>query len=136
MLYSVRRSTEPGYWNWFASGRGGRRDDDHDGDQYLGADATSHRASRGHLSVGKLTCRSARHVGALPPAHSFPLGIQFPRRGLECLGKQSGGNRQKRQSDNAVKHSVKPARRQECRCWRRKAIEVGYRGAFSRRGFG
>ena len=24
-----------------ASGRGGRRDDDHDGDQYLGADATS-----------------------------------------------------------------------------------------------
>jgi hypothetical protein len=41
MLYSVRRSTEPGYWNWLASGRGGRRDDDHDGDQYLGADATS-----------------------------------------------------------------------------------------------
>jgi hypothetical protein len=52
-------------------------------------------------SVPRLTYRSARHVGALPPAHSFPLGIQYPRRGLECLGKQSGGNRQKRQSDSA-----------------------------------
>lgn len=71
-----------------------------------------------------------------PPAHSIPLGIQFPRRGLECLGKQSGGNRQKRQSDNAGKQSVKLARRRECRCRRQKAIEVGYRGAFSRRGFG
>jgi hypothetical protein len=75
-------------------------------------------------------------VGALTPAHSFPLGIQFPRRGLECLGKQSGGNRQRRQSDNAVKQNVKLARRHECRRRRRKAIEVGYRGAFSRRGFG
>jgi len=72
----------------------------------------------------------------LPPAHSIPLGIQFPRRGLECLGKQSGGNRQKRQSDNAEKQSVKVARRHECRCRRQKALKVGYRGAFSRRGFG
>ena len=80
--------------------------------------------------------QSARHVGALPPAHSFPLGIQYPRRGLECLGKQSGGNRQKRQSDSAGKPSVKLARRRECRCRRQQAIEVGYRGAFSRRGFG
>ena len=73
-------------------------------------------------------------MGALPPAHRFPLGIQFPRRGLECLGKQSGGNRLKRQSDNAGKQSVKLARRHECRCRRQKAIEVGYRAAFSRRG--
>src|SRR5271169_5696662 len=86
-------------------------------------------------SVPRLTCRSARHVGALPPAHSFPLGIQYPRRGLECLGKQSGGNRQRRQSDSAGKPSVKLAKRRECRCRRQKAIEGGYRGAFSRRGF-
>jgi hypothetical protein len=52
------------------------------------------------------------------------------------LGKQSGGNRQKRQSDSAGKPSVKLARRRECRCRRQQAIEVGYRGAFSRRGFG
>ena len=67
---------------------------------------------------------------------AFLSGYNSRDGGLECLGKQSGGNRQKRQSDNAVKQSVKPARRQECRCWRRKALEVGYRGAFSRRGFG
>ena len=66
-------------------------------------------------------------MGALPPAHSFPLGIQYTRRGLECLGKQSGGNRQRRQSDSAGKPRVKLARRRECRCRRQKAIEVGYR---------
>ena len=30
-------------------------------------------------SVPRLTCKSARHVGALPPAHNFPLRILFPR---------------------------------------------------------
>jgi hypothetical protein len=83
-----------------------------------------------------MTAAITRHQSARPPAHSFPLGIQYPRRGLECLGKQSGGNRQKRQSDSAGKPSVKLARRRECRCRRQQAIEVGYRGAFSRRGFG
>ena len=35
-----------------------------------------------------------------------------------------------------VKQNVKLARRHECRRRRQKAIEVGYRDAFSRRGFG
>ena len=30
-------------------------------------------------SVPRLTCKRARHVGALPPAHNFPLRILFPR---------------------------------------------------------
>jgi hypothetical protein len=68
---------------------------------------------------------------ALYPLRTAFLSRYNPETGVECLGKQSGGNRQRGQSDNAVKQSVMLARRHECRCWRQKAIEVGYRGAFS-----
>jgi hypothetical protein len=75
-------------------------------------------------------------VGALSLHIAVLSGYNSRDGGLECLGKQSGGNRLKTQGDNAVKQSVKLARRHECRCRRQKAVEVGYRGAFSRRGFG